>query len=114
MLKGKERFFTPLPNARREAEEIAWTLGVNALTGAQATKQVIKQRLREGVAVIHFAAHGCADSGEIVLSPPESLKATQTIPSEEDYLLTIKEVQEIGLRSHDAQPHISIRLHYRT
>ncbi|KAK3728927.1 hypothetical protein QZH41_005432 [Actinostola sp. cb2023] len=67
---------------------------------AQATKQAIKQRLREDVAVIHFAAHGCADSGEIVLSPSTTtLQEAGKIPEEDDYLLTINEVQEIGLRA---------------
>ncbi|KAK3744208.1 hypothetical protein QZH41_003560 [Actinostola sp. cb2023] len=99
MFKGKERYFNPLPNAKLEAERIGEVLGVTAITGAQATKQAIKQRLREGVAVIHFAAHGCADSGEIVLSPGTTLQEPGTIPEEDDYLLTINEVQEIGLRA---------------
>ncbi|KAK3740120.1 hypothetical protein QZH41_001272 [Actinostola sp. cb2023] len=99
MYKGKKTHFNPLPNAKLEAERIGEVLGVTAITGAQATKQAIKQRLREGVAVIHFATHGCADSGEIVLSPGTTLQEAGTIPEEDDYLLTINEVQEIGLRA---------------
>ncbi|KAK3755672.1 hypothetical protein QZH41_000641 [Actinostola sp. cb2023] len=99
MFKHKEMHFNPLPNAKLEAESIGKVLGVTAITGAQATKQAIKQRLREGVAVIHFAAHGCADSGDIVLSPGTTLQEAGKIPEEDDYLLTINEVQEIGLRA---------------
>lgn len=99
MLKGKQTSFHSLPNARIEAEKIGEVLGVSPLIGTQATKHAIKQRLREGVAVIHFATHGCADSGEIVLSPPADLQSTKKIPNEEDYLLTINEVQEIGLQA---------------
>ncbi|KAK3752259.1 hypothetical protein QZH41_006591 [Actinostola sp. cb2023] len=100
IFKGKERYFNALPNAKLEAERIGELLGVTAITGAQATKQAIMQRLQEGVAVIHFAAHGCADSGEIVLSPAGTMLGEPgTIPEEEDYLLTINEVQEIGLRA---------------
>ncbi|KAK3723059.1 hypothetical protein QZH41_008528 [Actinostola sp. cb2023] len=97
--KGKTRSFMSLPNAKLEAERIGEVLGVTPITGVQATKEVIKQRLREGVAIIHFAAHGCSDSGEIVLSPGSTLEDEDTIPEEEDYLLTIKEVQTIGLRA---------------
>ena len=65
--------------------------------GSLATKQAIKNRLRRGVVVIHFAAHGDAERGEIVLSP-DKLEAGK-VPDEKDYLLTINEVQEIGLRA---------------
>lgn len=98
ILRGQESSFHSLPNAQLEAETIGKVLGVEALTGKQASKQVIIERLRQGVAVLHFAAHGCAETGEIILCPPED-HPTDKIPDEEDYLLTISEVQKIGLRA---------------
>ena len=67
-------------------------LGVQPFIGSQATKDAIIQNLREGVAVIHFAAHGTTD-GEIFLTP----STTNDLPSEQDYILTMKEVQESGI-----------------
>ncbi|KAK3739382.1 hypothetical protein QZH41_015767 [Actinostola sp. cb2023] len=97
MFRSKKCRFSRLPGAEREAERISETLGVSAIIGQQATKQAIMQRLREGVAVIHFAAHGSAE-GEIALSPAATEKQG-SIPEEKDYLLTIKEVQEIGIKA---------------
>ncbi|KAK3739370.1 hypothetical protein QZH41_004768 [Actinostola sp. cb2023] len=97
MFRSKKCRFSRLPGAEREAERISETLGISAIIGQQATKQAIKQRLREGVAVIHFAAHGSAE-GEIALSPAAT-EEQGSIPEEKDYLLTIKEVQEIGIKA---------------
>lgn len=47
--------------------------------------------------MIHFAAHGSADKGEIILAPNQCEPGH--IPDEEDYLLTINEVQQFGLRA---------------
>ncbi|KXJ14764.1 Tetratricopeptide repeat protein 28 [Exaiptasia diaphana] len=100
MYKGEKRNFASLPNARKEAKSIAKVLGVTPLTGPQATKQTIKTRLRtRDVAVVHFAAHGDAERGEIVLSPDIDQLEAGRVPDENDYLLTINEVQEIGLRA---------------
>ncbi|KAK3698162.1 hypothetical protein QZH41_006985 [Actinostola sp. cb2023] len=68
-------------------------LGVKPFIGPQATKEAIKQNLREGVAIIHFAAHGTTD-GEIFLTP----STTGSLPNEQDYILTMKDVQESGVR----------------
>ncbi|KAK3753490.1 hypothetical protein QZH41_006191 [Actinostola sp. cb2023] len=64
----------------------------NPQVGPQATKEAIKQNLREGVAIIHFAAHGTTD-GEIFLTP----STTGSLPNEQDYILTMKDVQESGV-----------------
>ncbi|KAK3726205.1 hypothetical protein QZH41_012431 [Actinostola sp. cb2023] len=56
------------------------------------------KKLREYPAVIHIAAHGDDISGEILLAPGISAKS-KPIPEEEDYILTMKEVQEIGVRA---------------
>lgn len=95
MFRDKKHRFSRLPGAELEAKRISEIFGVSAVTGQQATKQAIKQRLCEGVAVIHFAAHGSTE-GEIALSPGDT---DGVISEESDYLLTIREVQEAGLRA---------------
>lgn len=93
MFRGKAKHFNNLPGAEKEAEKIGKLLNVEPFIGKQATKGTILQSLREGVAIIHFAAHGTTE-GEIALTP----SVTTGIPKENDYILTIKEVQESGIR----------------
>ena len=92
-----EKSFTDLPGAKDEAKEIADILGVVPLIGKQATKEAVVQKLQVGVSVIHFAAHG-SENGQILLAPSEP-SATSSIPKEQDYILTIKEAQESGIRA---------------
>ena len=70
-------------------------LGVQPLLGERAKKQEVLQAMNS-VSLIHIAAHGNAERGEIALSP--SL-ATNTIPEEEDYLLRISDVSQVKLRA---------------
>ncbi|CAH3130218.1 unnamed protein product [Pocillopora meandrina] len=92
---GGERTFVPLHCARKEAEIIGELLGVQPLLGERAKKQEVLQAMNS-VSLIHIAAHGNAERGEIALSP--SL-ATNTIPEEEDYLLRISDVSQVKLRA---------------
>ena len=92
---GGRKTFKPLPFARREAEMIGRLLGVQPLLGAEATKQAVLQKLHSA-GLIHFAAHGDAERGEIVLSP---VRSTGKIPKEHDYLLTMSDVLEVELRA---------------
>ena len=46
------------------------------------------------MSLIHFAAHGDAERGEIALAPPS---ATEGIPHEPDYLLSTGEASEVKL-----------------
>ncbi|KAK3747549.1 hypothetical protein QZH41_004810 [Actinostola sp. cb2023] len=93
MFRGKKREISGLPCAEQEAQMIGKLLGVKPFIGPQATKEAIKQNLQEGVAIIHFAAHGTTD-GEIFLTP----STTGGLPNEQDYILTMKDVQESGVR----------------
>ncbi|KAK3739506.1 hypothetical protein QZH41_005058 [Actinostola sp. cb2023] len=93
MFRGKKREIPGLPCAEKEAQMIGKLLGVKPFIGPQATKEAIKQNLREGVAIIHFAAHGTTH-GEIFLTP----STTGSLPNEQDYILTMKDVQESGVR----------------
>ena len=85
----------PLPCARKEAEMVGRLLGVQPLLGERATKQAVLQAINS-VSLIHFAAHGNPVRGEICLSPNH---ATDNIPQEEDYLLTMSDISKVQLRA---------------
>ena len=87
--------FVPLPGARKEAEMIGRQLGVRPLLGQHATKKAVLERIKS-VSLIHIAAHGNAERGEIALSPPGS---TAGIPQEEDYLLKMTDISQVRLRA---------------
>jgi len=93
--KGKKMSFPRLPCAGKEAAMIGRLLGVQPLLGQHATKQAALERLHL-VSLIHFAAHGNADRGEIALSPGGPPNRT---PEEEDYLLTMSDIAQVQLRS---------------
>ena len=92
---GRRKTFKPLPFARREAEMIGRLLGVQPFLGEVATKQVVLEMLHSA-GLIHFAAHGDAERGEIVLSP---VRSTGRLPKEQDYLLTMSDISEVELRA---------------
>ena len=93
--KGNVMSFCRLPCAGKEAVMIGQLLGVQPLLGPQATKQVVLERLHS-VSLIHFAAHGNAERGEIVLSP---VGPRNRISEEEDYLLTMSDIGQVQVRA---------------
>ena len=82
-----------LPFARKEVEMIAKRLGCTPLIGRQATKDEVLRRLGS-VALVHIAAHGNIESGEIALAPRRTVRR-----NEADFILTMKEVKQIQLRA---------------
>ncbi|KAL9986847.1 hypothetical protein ACROYT_G001053, partial [Oculina patagonica] len=84
-----------LPCAGKEAEMIGQLLGVEPLLAEHATKQAVLQRIHSA-SLIHFAAHGDAERGEIALSPVYTPNKT---PQEEDYLLTMSDISCVQLRA---------------
>jgi len=86
-------------------------VGVEPLLGKQATKQAVLQAI-DSVGLIHFAAHGFKEEGEIVLTP--NVGTPNKIPKEEDYLLTMSDISKVRLRAklvvlsccHSARGHI--------
>ena len=93
--KGRRETLCPLPGAREEAEMIGRLLGTQPLLGEHATKEAVLQRIHS-VGLIHFAAHGDAERGEIALAAPRPFEG---IPQEEHYLLTMAEVSQVLLRA---------------
>ena len=92
---GRRTTFSPLPFARKEAEMIGQLLGVQPLLGKHATKQAVLEMLHS-VGLIHFAAHGSAERGEIALSP---VCSTSRCPKEEEYLLRMSDISKVQLRA---------------
>ena len=85
----------PLFHANKEAEMVGRLLGVQPLSGSRATKQAVLQAI-PSVSLIHLAAHGNAERGEIALSPQST---TEGIPQEKDYLLTMSDIQGVQVRA---------------
>ncbi|KAL9951646.1 hypothetical protein ACROYT_G044353 [Oculina patagonica] len=93
--KGRLKFISPLPCAENEANMIGEKLGVKPFLGQEATKQAVLQVITS-VSLVHFAAHGDAERGEIALAP---LRTPNRIPREEDYLLTMSDISKVQLRA---------------
>ena len=85
--------FSQLSFARKEAKMIAEWLGVQPLLGYQATKQAVLEAMHSA-SLIHFAAHGDAERGEIVLAPVRPVNRTL---HKNDYVLTTADVSEVKL-----------------
>ena len=90
------RKLEPLPFARKEVQMIGSICSTRPLIGREATKDEVLRRL-PSVALIHIAAHGRMDTGEIALAP-NATRASQ-IPEEEDFLLTMKDVKSAQIRA---------------
>ena len=87
--------FPQLPGAEKEAKMIGQILNIEPLTGKNATKNQVLSRLNS-VSLVHLAAHGCPETGEIILSPN---LADAKRPKEEDFLLTMADVLGLQLRA---------------
>ena len=84
-----------LPAARLEAQEIADLLKVEPLLGEQATKEEVLRRITN-VCLIHIAAHGDAERGEIACAPNPS---SPQVPRKEDYMLTMEDIAKVRIRA---------------
>ena len=95
LYKGNLHPIKRLPFAGEEAKMVGELLGTQPLLGKQATKHMVLQRINS-VSLIHFACHGDAERGEIILASPP---LTDRKPNEEDYLLTMGEISKVRLRA---------------
>ena len=92
----EEKKLQKLPFAQEEVQMIGRILHTAPLIGRQATKNEVLKRL-SSVGLVHIAAHGRMETGEIALAPnpiPQS-----RAPVEEDFVLTIKDVMNIQMRA---------------
>ena len=91
--KGRLEWISSLHYARKEAEMIGRLLGARPLIGKDATKQAVLDNIHLA-SLIHFAAHGNAERGEIALAPSCD---EINFPQEEEYLLTMAEISQVRL-----------------
>lgn len=94
--KKRKNRLEQLPGAREEVETIGKILETEPLTGTEATKEEVLKRL-SSVALVHIAAHGRMETGEIALAP-NPVRDTR-VPKENDYMLTMKDVLSVQLRA---------------
>ena len=80
-----------LPCAKKEVEMIGKILSSAPLTGKKATKDEVLKRL-SSVTLVHIAAHGFMETGEIFLA------GNPTLP-QEDFLLRMSDVMRVKLRA---------------
>ena len=80
--------FPKLPGTEEEVNMIGKILNVEPLTGENATKDRVLSELNS-VSLVHIAAHGRTETGEIILSP--NLGSAKR-PKEKDFLLTMADV----------------------
>ena len=85
-----------LPFAKKEVEMIGQILNIEPLIGTEATKDVVLQRI-SSVALVHIAAHGRMETGEIALAPNPARASRR--PKEKDYLLTMEDVLNARLQA---------------
>ncbi|RMX61005.1 hypothetical protein pdam_00014174, partial [Pocillopora damicornis] len=94
----KVYWLPPLPGARKEAEMVGRLLGVPPLVEEEATKQAVLERI-SSVSLIHFAAHGSAERGEIALSSIPTPNNQNAIPPPEAHMLTMADVSRVKVRA---------------
>ena len=85
-----------LPFARQEVQMIGRILRTTPLVGEHATKNEVLKQL-SSVALVHIAAHGRMETGEIALAPNPSL--VSRTPVEEDFVLTMRDVLNVQMRA---------------
>ena len=85
-----------MKSARKEAEMVGGLLGVQPLLGEFATKPAVLDTINS-VSLIHIAAHGNAERGEIVLAP--AVRSASWVPQDDDYLLTMSDISQVQLRA---------------
>ena len=94
--KHGKPLYNQLPCAKKEVEVIGKILNIPTLTGTEATKAEVLKQITS-VALVHIAAHGRKETGEIALAPNPGWKSK--VPKEEDYLLKMSDVQAVKLRA---------------
>ncbi|CAH3185739.1 unnamed protein product [Porites lobata] len=94
--KWDKPIYEQLEFAKKEVEMIGKLLNSQPLTGEAATKEEVLRTI-DSVALIHIAAHGGKEAGEIALAPNPGWQSKTRIPTEEDYMLKMSDLQAIKL-----------------
>ena len=94
--KKRRRPLSQLPYAKQEVEMIGEILTTSPLTGKEATKAEVLTRMTS-VGLVHIAAHGRKETGEIALAPNPGW--TSKFPEEKDFMLKMSDVQAVRLRA---------------
>ena len=98
-LNGKDVTPSDLPNAAEEVKCLSKLFQARPFLGREATKEVVLQHLR-GASIIHIAAHGETNQGEIMLAPNFSqAQPCFSIPKPESYLLTQRDILNISVQA---------------
>ena len=98
-VRFKRKPIKQLPGAEDEVIMIGEILKVEPLIGKNATKDQVLRRLNS-VSLVHIAAHGSPERGEILLSPnPPNEEDSSKPPQEKDFLLTMTDVVDAKLEA---------------
>ncbi|CAB4012856.1 tetratricopeptide repeat 28-like [Paramuricea clavata] len=98
-LNGQDVTPSDLPNAAEEVKCLSKLFQARPLLGREARKEVILQHL-SGASIIHIAAHGETNRGEIMLAPNVSkVQPCLAVPKPESYLLTQQDILNIPLQA---------------
>ena len=91
--------FGPLPGAAEEVKYLANLFQATALLGRAARKKVVLQLL-SGASIIHIAAHGEPNRGEVILAPNTSHdQPCLSVANPESFLLTQEDITSISLQA---------------
>ena len=86
-----------LPSATGEVQYLASLFEAHPLVEGEATKERVLKCI-QGASIIHIAAHGDKERGEILLAPnPNVEEQGSSIPKEESYLLKEKDIMDINI-----------------
>lgn len=92
----REKLLPQLSGAKKEVEMIGRIFNICPLIREMASKDEVLKRL-SSMALVHIASHGKMETGEIILAPSTARENPR--PQEMDYLMTMKDVLEAGLRA---------------
>lgn len=95
-VRGKKVQLEQLSCALEEVKKIGKILNTEPLTGRDATKEEVLQRI-SSVALVHIAAHDDMENGEIALAPNPTRPSK--VPKDVDFLLKMSDIQSVKLRA---------------
>ena len=98
-LSLEEEVFRDLPSAAQEVKSLSKLFQAKPLVGRDAQKQVVLELL-DKASIIHIAAHGEPNSGEIILAPNGSQgQSSSSCPTQESFLLTQEDIINISVKA---------------